>query len=93
MSAPRRCEHARRHGRQLRVDLRQDAWARLEQLETDLVTTDARIEPQHVVGERRQLADQLDADEASADHDDRETAGPRAAESDAASASSSCSIR
>ena len=70
-------EHAHRHGRQRLVDLRQDASARLEQPEAHLLTTDARIEAQHVIGKRGQLAQQLDADEAAADDDDRQTAPAR----------------
>ena len=37
----------------------------------------SRIEAQHVVRERRELAQQLDTDEAAADHDDREAAATR----------------
>jgi hypothetical protein len=50
--------------------------ARLEQVEANLVATDTRIEPQHVVGECRQLAQQLDtahgrhAIESAAEYDD-----------------------
>ena len=59
------------------VDLRQNAWAGLEQQEANLVASEPRIEAQHVVGERRQLAQQLDADQAAADHDDRQAAASR----------------
>ena len=38
---------------------------------------DARVVAQHVVGECGELAEQLDADEPAADHDDREAAAPR----------------
>ena len=40
----------------------------------NLVTTDAWIEPQHVVDKCRQLAQEFDADQAAADHDDGQTA-------------------
>jgi hypothetical protein len=51
-------EHAGGHGRQLHVDLWQDAWACLEQPEANLITTDAWIEAQHVVSERSNLPEQ-----------------------------------
>src|SRR5215212_1529208 len=69
-------EHARGRGRQLLVDLWQNPRTRLEQLKANLMAPDARIEAQHVVGKRGQLADQFDADEATADHDNRQTLAP-----------------
>ena len=84
-------QYAHRDGPQLRVDLGQDACAGLEQEKPHLLTPDARIEAQHVVRERAQLAEQLDADESAADDDDREAAA-RVAETADTSASSSCSI-
>ena len=73
---PATLEHARRRGRQLRVDLRQNPRAGLEQPEADLVAPDARIEAQHVVGKRRELTHQFYADQSAADHDDCETPAP-----------------
>ena len=67
-------KHARRHGRQFLVDFRQNACAGLEQQEPNLVASEPRIEAQHVIGECRQLAQQLDTDQAAADHDDGEAA-------------------
>ena len=46
----------------------------LEQQEANLVASESRIEAQHVIRECRELAQQLDTDEAAADHDDREAA-------------------
>ena len=67
-------EHSARHGSQALVDLGTDARARLEQMEANFVTTDARIEAQHVPNKRGQLAKELGANKAAADHDNRQTA-------------------
>ena len=75
---PAALEHARRRGRQLRVDLRQNPRAGLEQPEADLVAPDPRIEAQHIVGKRRELTDEFHADQSAADHDDRQTLAPLA---------------
>ena len=69
-------EHPRRHGRQRVVDFGQDAGARLEQSKTHLVTMEARVEAQHVIGKRGELAEQLDANQAAADHDHHEAGSP-----------------
>jgi hypothetical protein len=66
-------EHPARHNREFLVDLGKDARARLEQMEANLVTTDARIEAQHIVHKRGQLAKELGANKAAADHDNRQT--------------------
>ena len=57
---------------ELRVDLRQDARACLDEMEGDLFIAKAGVIPQHVGGERGELAEQLDADEPTADHDGRQ---------------------
>jgi hypothetical protein len=46
-------------------------------VEADFLATDARIESQHIVGERRELAQQLDANQAAANHDDGQAARAR----------------
>jgi hypothetical protein len=69
-------EHARRRGRQLRVDLWQDPRAGLEQPKTDLVAPNARIKAQHVVGKRGELTDQFYANQSSANDDNRQTLAP-----------------
>src|SRR6185312_9901295 len=52
--------------------LRQQAIAGLEELKAQLVSTDARIVSELVVNECRELAEQLDPDEAAADDDNRQ---------------------
>jgi hypothetical protein len=42
----------------------------------DLVPPNARIEAQYVVGKRRELTDELHADQSAADHHDRQTRTP-----------------
>jgi hypothetical protein len=49
----------------------------LEQSKANLVTPDAWIEAQHVVGERRELTHQFHADQSAADDDNRQTLAPR----------------
>ena len=86
-------EHARRLGRQRRVDLRQNPRAGLEQPKAHLVAPDTRIEAQHIVGKRRELTHQLGADQSAADHDHRQTPAPLSPRPSAASARSKHSIR
>ena len=54
----------------------QDPRAGLEEPKADLVAPDARIKAQDVVGKRRELTHQLDADQTTTDHDDRQTLAP-----------------
>ena len=72
MSAPRRSSTRVADGRERGVDLRQDAGAGLEQVEAELVAAEARIVAQDVLGERGELAEQLDTDQPAADHDEGE---------------------
>ena len=65
-------EHAGSHDRELRIEFGQNACTCLEQQEANVVASKPRIEAEHVIRERREFAEQLDTDEAAADHDDGE---------------------
>ncbi len=70
-------EHAGRRVGQLGVDLRQNARARLEQVEAEFVATQAGIVAQNVVGKGGQFPEQLDTDQPSTDDDDCEIPAPK----------------
>ena len=73
MSAPRRPPSTRGPViRQLRVDLRHDAVAPLEQDEADLVAAHVLVKRRDPVHERGQLAEQLHPDQPAADDHERE---------------------